>query len=459
MVKVRRLAPICDSLEPTRTRFMLDPLGTGTSDLEALSSFFCRIAEHHWMLTVPLWNAIADHASKVKRARRHPQKRLTLRSMNGHGRVASTVAELLRRESLIADHLTLLPWKGVLDPMAHDLLRPVRAWCPLCWSEDRDSGGPIYMRLLWVLSVTLVCPKHQVELQTVCRNCKNPQEVLPRIPRLSVCNSCGADLVQQMDRRRIRSYDPRSKEVWIASALASLIQCTCASGVTIDASAFKTALKTLAVRHFGGSLERLADACGMSRRMVRQWACGETKPYLSALMELAYRTQIPPAVMLLEGVGLAYPNSWTNEKRPTFVVRGKKLTGEELSEIRLELVRVIKSKTSEIITVKKFAKRVGTTYLVIRYHFPEEYQLLQKKGRLQDLRNRQTLRSNRIKQTIAAAHSLAERGVYPSDRALKGCAGIIASSLRRLEVKKAVRAVRLEFLAGAYSTVRRRTKN
>jgi transcriptional regulator with XRE-family HTH domain len=456
MVMVRRLVPISDSLEPVRPRFMMEPLGTGTSDIEALSSFFCQIADRHWMLTVPLWNAVAAHASKVKLSRGHRNKRLTLRLMNGHGKVASSVVGLLRIESLLVNQLTLLPWRNILDPMAHDLLRPTRAWCPVCWSEDRDSGSRIYVRLLWVISAALVCPKHQVELQTVCRNCESPQEVLPRIPRLSICGECGADLIQQLDRRRLRTCDQHGKEIWMASSLGSLIKYTCASGVTIEADAFQTAVNTLAVRHFGGSVEGLADACGLSRRMIRQWSSGETKPYLTGLLELAYRTQIPPAAMLLEGVGLTDPNSWLKEKRPTFVARGKKLTKERILQIRRELRQAIKSRSPKTISVKKFARDLGTTYLVIKYHFPREYELLQKKGRLAELRSRKALMTKRIQQTIVAAHELAGHGIYPSDRALKERTGIIPSSLRRLEVKKVLRAVRLEFLAGAYSPRARR---
>lgn len=456
MAKVRRIAPLSDPPEPTRGRFMMDPLGVGTSEIEALSSLFCRIADRHWMLTVPLWNSLASYPGKVKRSKGHPEKRLTLRSMNGHGRVASTVVELLKRESLVVNQLTLLPWKNVLDPMAHDLLRSTRAWCPVCWTEDRDSGNPIYVRLLWVMNAVIYCPKHYIELQTLCWNCESTQDVLPRIPRVSICGKCGADLIKKIDRRRLRNCNPRGKETWIASSLGSLIKCTCASGVNIEANACQTALNTLAARHFDNSIETLADAIGMSRRMIRQWASGETKPYLSGLLELAHRTQIPLAEMLLEGVGLTHPSSWLKNKRPTFVARGKKLTKERIDQIRTELHRAIKSKKSIAISVKKFARSLGTSYLVVKYHFPEEYRLLQEKSRLAELRSWKAVMAKRIQQCVAAAQNLAYHGVYPSDRALKDLPGIISSDLRRLEVKKVLRTVRLEFLAGAFSPRARR---
>lgn len=455
MATVRRLPLTSDSTDGYRTRFVLEPMGVGTSELEALTSLFCRIAERHWMLTIPLWNAIADEEKKVKGSHQYPRKRYVLRSANGHGRVTSAVVELLKREAISARQLTLLAWKEVLDPMGHGLLRPTRAWCPLCWQVDLESGNPIYLRLLWTIEAVTICPKHNIELQTACPKCGSAQEVLPRIPRPAVCKSCGADFVQLLDRRRLRASKPDGKSLWNSTAIAALIRCTCAVGVDIASFAFRDVLNALAQQHFDGSMDALSDAVGMSRRMLGQWATGVTNPYLTGLLEFAYRIQVPPDVLLLQGSGLTDPASWLKGDLPIFVKREHKLSKARLDEIHAALRKAIRSKGTIPTSVKKFAQEYGTTYMVIRYNFPFEYKALQAMMQAHRQIKLEQYRVLRIEGAVAAAHDLASKGIYPSDRALKEKARLIPSDLRRKDVRKELRTLRLDFLAGIYRGNRR----
>lgn len=461
MVRVRRLPPIDEASQGIRLGTHLEPMGKETASLEVLTSWFCRIANHHWLLTIQLWNVLVDHDQKVKRTVAQRHKRLMLRGMNGYGRVALNVGKQLRTKfGGGTEHLSLLPWAGILDPQAHQLLKNKSAWCPLCWREDQETGAPCYIRMLWTLEPVAVCPKHHVELATTCPRCRSSQEVLPRIPRQSICGSCGTDLISQIDLRRLRHADPHGKNVWISSALGSLIAHTCAVGSAIPPDAFCRALNVLALRHFNGSHNDLADACGMSRRMLRDWASGKAKPYLSALMEFAYRIQIPPHSMLLTEIGMTTPEDWHREASPSFSRRSKKLSGNELARLRRHLRAAIAAGAQGPRSLKAFAGTLGTTFNVLRYHFPREYKVLQARAQTRRAKDVQLAKCRRVKQIVQAATRLASNGIYPSERALKTRCDLQSSYLRRPEGNKPLTKIRRDFLARTHTAgiQRRRLK-
>lgn len=454
-MKVRRLVIPTETRQGISSRLSVEPRGMQTAALEALTSWFCRTAEHHWMLTIPLWNAVNGEANVGVRHRDSTKRRL-LQSINGHGRLAKLAADRFRSAfGGFPEYLTTLAWGPVFDPMAHGLLKRTLSWCPLCWKEDRECGETPYVRLLWTLKPVSVCPKHKVELRVICYKCRNAQDVLPRIPRQYVCRFCGTDLAESIDHRRLRLVNPDAKILWIARASGALIARTCATGTQIPPDAFQDVLLSLARQHFNGSVDDLADACGFSRRMVRDWAAGRTKPYLTVLLEFAYRVQVPPDVMLLDGPGLTDPKDWLRLDRPVFVRRFKKHSQSRIEEMRRELCTAIRAGSDGPSSLQKFAKQLGTTYAVLQYHFPKESKLLQVRARARKVRRITAESKARIKKTEAAARSLASKGIYPSQRALKAYHNICPSHFRRREIADALTRIRRDFLVGAYATKER----
>lgn len=448
-MKVCRLPAVVDAMQNIALRRSLQPMGTRTAALEVLTSWFCRIAERHWMLTIPLWNELVGAPNNAENPGGR-SKRQYLQRVNGHGHLTlKAVNRLKAKFGECPEDLTLLPLAPVLDPGAHGLLKSTLAWCPICWREDRELSEARYVRMLWVLKPVSVCCKHNIQLSTLCPRCGKAQDVLPRIPRQYMCGYCGVDLADSVDRRRLRSVGAHRKEVWIASALGALIARTCAAGVIIPADAFQKALHSLAQQHFNSSLENLADACGFSRRMIRQWATGITKPYLGALLEFAHRVQFPPDSLLLDGVGLTDPKCWLQGGHPSFVKRFKKLSRDRISEIGNALQAAINGRAAEPSSLKKFALQLGTTFSVIRYHFPNEYRLLQARARVRRMSDIRRARIKRIRKAEDAARALASRGIYPSHRALKARCKIDPSSLRRLEVNNALAQIRRDFVVDA----------
>lgn len=450
MIKVRRLEIVDEVSVGERRPLALEPKGVGSWELEALTSLFCRTAERHWLMTVPFWNALTGTGLGATRARAQRDKRLTLQSMNGCGQCARYVSGLLR--AAVGGNparLTLLPWQGLLDPRGHGLLKSHLAWCPICWQEDREVGVPIYVRLLWVICPVSICPKHYMKLQTRCAKCGKDQNILPRVPRQSICRGCGADLMD-VRRGRFQVFDMHGKDVWISSAVGALIKHTCAREENVPFGVFQAVLNTLAARYFDGSLENLANRCGIPNRMLRQWASGDTKPYLAALLEFAYRIQVPVDSMLLRGVGLTDPSSWRREGRPSFGKSFKKLSKDQLHELSKDLKATIGTTSGTVSSACEIARRHATTYNALRYHFPVEYRLLLERGRVGRVKQTKTCRIQRIKRVMHAAKTLASSGIYPSERALRAAPAVLSSDLRRPEISKILRKVRNDFLLGKY---------
>lgn len=435
--------------------FLLEPLGFGTADLEALTSLFCRAADRHWLLTIPFWNSLVSGSERVYRGKRHTGKRTALKSMNGLGRFALRVSDLFDiAAGNNAKRLTFLPWREILDPVGHGLLKPDLAWCPLCWREDVETGTPGYVRLVWLARPVVACAKHCVQLRAVCTKCKKPQPVLPRIPRQTICNWCGTDLVD-VDYRRLRTADPHGKDIWVSSAVGELLRHTWATAKDIPADSFQGALNALAAQYCGGSLETLADCCGMSRRMIRQWASGLTKPALTGLVEFAYRVQIPLAALLLKHVGMTDPSFWRRDERPVFVKKHRKLSSRELRELHARLIAAINARKEATPSLRGLAKQCGVTYLVLLYHFPAECRRLQRKVRANMAECIKARQAKRMEQLVRAARELSSKGIYPSRRALRARFGFHPSDLRRPEINQQWKKICSNFLIGNYDRKRR----
>ncbi len=99
-------------------------------------------------------------------------------ALNGSGVMALDLVQALQKLTLRENlcFLTLQTWCKLFP--SRNLLRPVRAWCPICYQEWYEKKQLIYEPLLWSLDVVEICPYHNYKLIVECSHCHQKNTTL-----------------------------------------------------------------------------------------------------------------------------------------------------------------------------------------------------------------------------------------------------------------------------------------
>lgn len=195
---------------PPRSRlYRLEPIGVGTPAVESLTGYITRLAAAHSVDTgtlfreelVPLFNRsylLTPEGKPVPSALVFIK---TIHALNGMSRGAaawvSALETLTRFDHL--RYLTLLAWKDVLT--LRSLTRTKRAWCPDCFTEQREQRQPVYDALVWTLNCITVCVRHRQRLETLCPQCGKWSALLTGKARAGYCFHCQAWLGSSVEAR------------------------------------------------------------------------------------------------------------------------------------------------------------------------------------------------------------------------------------------------------------------
>lgn len=322
-----RLPARVEQPRPTRL-YGLPPEGLGTPDVESLAGYIARLAEAHRNApSVLMEQEILPALGKeylMDRQRSTVQGFLSTSgvAINGMGATALEMAAALSKLTGQEGHecLTMLQWRNVVSKML--LLRRIRAWCPYCLWEMRESqSGLVYEKLLWSLNMVSVCLRHGTPVVDKCPapNCGRQMLPLNLYTRPGYCSACGGWLglrpnVTELEGpmsvaarvllKETEYLDEQEWLVWIAQAtgemLASTLTMTQVPPPDRAMAAFKAYLGPI---HKGRYIQRgrLAD---MIRNLeLPEWTlravyAGETLPQLGTLMQLAYALTTTPLVFL-----------------------------------------------------------------------------------------------------------------------------------------------------------------
>lgn len=181
----------------------LELIGRGTSHVESLESYVCRLAEIHGLSTRQMCAIARAHAVLSRREARNetsdfrrPVERipaLNAVEMIGYGENAQRTVNSLQALTGVAnlDSGTLLSFRGVFALNVSGCFRRDRRWCPICF--DSSSGAPSEP-LCWRLHLVQRCPVHMCLLENQCRRCGQPQDGLRSAAVRRLCGQCGETL-------------------------------------------------------------------------------------------------------------------------------------------------------------------------------------------------------------------------------------------------------------------------
>jgi len=259
---------------PRSTLHALMPLGQGTTDVESLTSYFCRLAHSHGMTARNLAAWMLNHYEKPV----PDDFKWFRRSFAGMSAEAEQWAVWLSELTGVPnlDHLTLSPWRSLI---AQPSLAPLSdRWCPCCLAEDRKQEQSPYLRLNWDLAPVTACLRHKVELVSKCPHC-GKSNVRNRATTVVVgyCTSCGGFLGDA------EATPATPQALWAARQVGQMLATTPRVASNCVAKLLESIIEHMA----HGNVSTFAQKLGLSKSGVWHWVRKSGLPTLPAWLSIS----------------------------------------------------------------------------------------------------------------------------------------------------------------------------
>ncbi|MHB1758145.1 MAG: TniQ family protein [Leptospirillum sp.] len=399
------------------TLYHLEPIGIGTPLVESLTSYLARLASAHCLPVQPLLIEILAPELKISKID-HTFSRFFKEcacSVNGLGQYAEDFQITLERLTLREDlsQLTMLPWKSVFDPGGKGLNKPHKTWCPSCFREWEENGGPLYEPLIWTLSSVHTCEKHRIGLRSSCSECGSIQPILARIMPIGCCSSCGSRLWSRDVVGCESEKQCISRNLWFVESIGELLSASPFESSIASHKSFQLAVSDV-IRHLGISNTKDLDrAIGFGESTLTQWRRGRGKPRFDYFLLFCFKTGINPKNMLCHSSdeflkycrlpvddGDSHNGKHSSERKPL------------RKEIVDEIDRVLSS--DEPPSLREFSKRLGVGIGFLRYRFPNESKMIAARYKERLRKKKETLFQSRCEAIRKAVEELDAAQEYPS---------------------------------------------
>lgn len=324
------------------------PVNTDSLDRESLCSMLVRISRDHLLPISLLLESEFGISFKLALARNavvmllFPSENLSYRIYKFTQRTAFTEHVWLRCVfHSISEHLDLN------SPVP---LKPYKAWCPLCYSEDVSESG-CYDRLYWSFSEVDACWKHNTQLASVCYYCGARQSELHVNFPIGCCDSCGRFLgLEHYYVKAQPANDFPGRDEFVKACLSV------AGRVVAKASVYAS---------------RMRDTCGSVALAER---LGVELAYLNAVLSFDTRPSFEFCIKVVEMYG-----RWVEQGYQYYSQPSDELTFDPVSVVERIDTSAVKNHLDRILkgelpvnTRDSIAEKVGVTNSFLLTHFPEE---------------------------------------------------------------------------------------
>ncbi|WP_368647348.1 TniQ family protein [Castellaniella ginsengisoli] len=297
-------------LTPRSTLHALPPLGLGTSEVESLTSYFCRLANSHACTTNDLSKFIIE---RIEPGRWETHQGTSgksrfvwyQRSISGLGDSALSWAGMLSALTGVTTlrQLTLLPLQGCVA--SKGLMATQARWCPHCLAEDQREGRQPYFRLAWDISMNRICSRHHAELVARCPHCSasnirhTANFVVP-----GWCTACDCFLGSFLPEGQAAPPTVEQKlEIEQARCIGQLLAAMSTSpktgpSFTPDIASFHQGIERLIGDMDGGVAAHFARRLGVRKSTIHYWRTSRTPLTLDVLVRIATHCSISLASLL-----------------------------------------------------------------------------------------------------------------------------------------------------------------
>lgn len=273
---------------PERSRlFPLKPVGMGTHDVECLTGFITRLAIAHCVTTSKLLRREISPLMGIENLSFGAE----LKSLNGVTSLAFRAVKALETLTKLPKlhSLTMIVWAEVIPYLR--LLKPYKAWCPLCYQQWLNNTQEIYEPLIWNLNVVEICPHHYIRLVTDCPHCSKKLYPLAQQQRPGYCSLChswlGADTVESIVSPQLKNSD-RMWQTYVVENIGSLLAIASELSSVLPDSTIATAMSARISQLNQDELCDLISFIGHNHNVVKSWIQGIRIPQLNTLLKLCY---------------------------------------------------------------------------------------------------------------------------------------------------------------------------
>lgn len=362
------------SLPPRSRLHHLQPMGIGTPMVESLSSYVTRLAYSHGVSVSTLIPRIVSpllQQTFIKDSTSRSLKAFFYRSqaLNGYGTIANDFVEVLNQLTLHRKlkFLTLISLANIL--VTQGLLRPHKAWCPICYQHCQQNQQVIYDHLLWSLNDVKICVKHQHPLMEACPHCHHKLLWLSWKSNLGYCSHCyqwlGDSFDTSFSKTPIDDWDR-----WVANSLGELLANADYLSSTLTQEQIQSSLTSIVHHVTAGNIAAFAAKLKIPKNTFWGWYSGKTRPSLSALLKICYPFQLS----LLQFLKQEFESFLPNIKEKEFEIQyskniRKSAQTPNLDHIQRTLSTILLSDSSPTLT--DIAQQLQVNRRLLSRHFPE----------------------------------------------------------------------------------------
>lgn len=278
------MSPLAEN--PRSELHALQPFGLGTSEVESLLSYFCRLAVSHSVSTLTLSRTMAQRLQHDVA----PNFDWHQRQLAGIRESAMTWSAGLSALTAVQglDKLTFLPWKEVISQNGLSIVTRGQ-FCPVCLADDIARGKEPYFRLAWESAEVSVCAHHGCPLTTHCPNCcKDNIRHAAAYVVPGWCTHCGEFLGKAAAIPIATAIDPATR--WTARQIGELVATqACLENIPTRDSLIN-AITHLITEMDHGQSASFARRIGVAKSTVHHWLKGEGTPTLEASLKISAQT-------------------------------------------------------------------------------------------------------------------------------------------------------------------------
>lgn len=307
-----------DIFESRSIFYNLEPIGTGTDQVESLTSYISRLCELHNIKTSRFFLYLGE--TFLPSINKSFPVSSRSRSFNGNGQYNTQLTEALSKLTGRSD-LNLLSLYDYSNYIYGREMRKYRAWCPCCLKMDEKTSTVVYDRLLWNFDIIKICHIHNCLLETKCPNCNKEIPILSPTTTIESCHYCNCKL-SETTTNKLKSDVENEFQKIIIKEIGQLIALTSEEKELFSKSSIEISDVineiTIKVKDiYGLSLIKFSEKfLKMDRTQVGEWRRGLHKPSLLNLVRLSYVTGIPLIGLLKNNVKIEriqlFPEKYQN---------------------------------------------------------------------------------------------------------------------------------------------------
>jgi hypothetical protein len=263
---------------------------------ESLGSYICRLCDAHSISTQVIIEEIVNRLNESNKYILNREYSSVLHQINGMGIFASKWIETLQLITGRNDlhDLNLVNWKNIIKP--NSLVRKYKSWCPECLTEMKKESQEVFEPLIWSLQQVLVCPKHNILLQSKCPNikCNMNIPILGSQSHAGFCSYCGSWLGNMSNPYTVANQD----EIWVTRNIQDMVN----NNLTPKNLTFnRNGIQIFNIFSPEGIFDQsntdfLATIFGVHSTTINRWKRGENPP-LSTIIDGCFLLQRSPFVV------------------------------------------------------------------------------------------------------------------------------------------------------------------